>query len=355
VTFDGDEERRASELRLFLEEVCCDLCRFRHVSADGARPEDVRIHQEVALGAPGAFADIKVTVPGARPYFVEVKYGYPPEKVVRHLARKYGPSTPGGRDAAKLVLVLDRSRCAGWPEVEREIRAQIRPELDLEVWDEQVLLSLLRSQFGIHLDALNEEALTELHAAIDRSKGKEAFGESFTNDPLQDALLWHFGSWVLRRVREASATGTRAILSPGLYVDVVALFADLSSFSSYVRDTRDDRVVRHVLTFFYSKARYQVLNSGGMLYQFLGDGVVALFGILDRPPGYLEDAIECAKALLDIGRSVSNEWQRRIDRLRRRAAATSGWRSEISTSYRCGPSAGRTSGRSPTRSIRRRV
>jgi hypothetical protein len=32
------------------------------------------------------------------------------------------------------------------------IRAQIRPELDLEVWDEQMLLSLLRSQFGIHLD-----------------------------------------------------------------------------------------------------------------------------------------------------------------------------------------------------------
>jgi adenylate cyclase len=95
----------------------------------------------------------------------------------------------------------------------------------------------------------------------------------------------------------------------------VALFADLSSFSSYVRDTRDDKVVRHVLTFFYSKARYQVLNSGGMLYQFLGDGVVALFGVLDRTPGYLEDAIECATALLDIGRSVSNEWQRRIDRL----------------------------------------
>ena len=64
-----------------------------------------------------------------------------------------------------------------------------------------------------------------------------------------------------------------------------------------------------------SKARYQVLNSGGMLYQFLGDGVVALFGLLEQPPGYVDAALECASALLDIGRSVSNEWQRRIDRL----------------------------------------
>jgi hypothetical protein len=38
------------------------------------------------------------------------------------------------------------------------IRAQIRPELDLEVWDEETLLSLLRAQFGIHLDALTRRS-----------------------------------------------------------------------------------------------------------------------------------------------------------------------------------------------------
>jgi adenylate cyclase len=141
----------------------------------------------------------------------------------------------------------------------------------------------------------------------------EAFGESFVNDPLQAALLWHFGSWVLRRVRGESGAAARGVLPPGLYKNVVVVFADLSSFSSYVRDTRDDQVVRHVLTFFYSKARYQVLNSGGMLYQFLGDGVVAFFGVVGRRASYVEDALECATALLDIGRSTSNEWQRRID------------------------------------------
>ncbi len=309
------EDRRASEIRLFLEEICCDLCRFRHVSENGVRPEDVHIQQEVFLGVPGAFADIRVKVPGEAPYFVEVKYGYPVEKIVAHLVRKYGPNTPGGGDAGKLVLVADTTRTAAWADVERAIRDGIRQELELEIWDERILVAALRSQFGLELGALTEPSLADLHAAIDHAKGIEAFGPEFVNEPLEGALVWHFGPSVLRRVREATGRGPRAILPPGLYKGVVALFADLSSFSSYVRDTRDDEVVRHVLTFFYSKARYQVLNSGGMLYQFLGDGVVALFGLLEQPRGYLDAALECASALLDIGRSVSNEWQRRIDRL----------------------------------------
>jgi adenylate cyclase len=44
------------------------------------------------------------------------------------------------------------------------------------------------------------------------------------------------------------------------------LLADLCSFSSYVRDTADETIVRESLTAFYSKARYQIINSGGMLF-----------------------------------------------------------------------------------------
>jgi adenylate cyclase len=309
------DDKRGSEVRLFLEEVCCDLCRFRHSADPGIAPEDVHIQQEVFLGLPGAFADIRVSVPREPPYFVEVKYGYPPDRIIAHLLRKYGPATPGGGAAAKLVLVADTARTPGWADVEREIRDGIRPDLALEIWDEAFLLAALRKQFGVDLATLDDDAVAELHAAIDRAKGREAFGESFANDPLEAALLWHFGPSALRRVRETTGRGARTMLLPGCYRGVVALFADLSSFSSYVRDTRDDEVVRHVLTFFYSKARYQVLASGGMLYQFLGDGVVALFGLLEKLDGYFDRALDCASALLDIGRSVSNEWQRRIDRL----------------------------------------
>jgi len=309
-----ENERYLKELRLFLEEICCDLCRFQQVRQNNVRPEDVCILQEVYLGTPGAFADIQVKVPNAAPYFVEIKYGYPPDKVIKHLKRKYGTRTEANAGAAKLILVIDSDRYEDWAEAEAELRKSLYSELVLEIWTEERLLSLISTEFDLRLDSLAEENLTEIRDAVDRAKGRHAFGESFTGDALQSALLWHFGFWLLRTLRE-SDYAPRTILSPSLYKGVVTIFADLSCFSSYVRDTRDDEVVRHVLTSFYSKARYQVTNAGGMLYQFLGDGVLALFGVPERRENYVESALECAKALIDIGNSVSNEWQRQIDHL----------------------------------------
>jgi class 3 adenylate cyclase len=91
--------------------------------------------------------------------------------------------------------------------------------------------------------------------------------------------------------------------------------ADLCSYSSYVRDTRDEAVSRHSLTSFASRTRHRIVNDSGMLYQFLGDSVVGLFGVPEAPPGYLEQAVECARSLVDIGTSVATEWQRQIDQI----------------------------------------
>ena len=69
------------ELRLFIEEICCNLCRFYHVDKEGVSPEDVKIHQQVYLGVPGSYADILVQVPGSPPYIMEVEYGYPADDI----------------------------------------------------------------------------------------------------------------------------------------------------------------------------------------------------------------------------------------------------------------------------------
>jgi len=52
-----------------------------------------------------------------------------------------------------------------------------------------------------------------------------------------------------------------------------------------------------------------------MLYQFLDDAVIALFGLPDKANGYGETALDCACALVEIGQAVSSEWQRQIDRM----------------------------------------
>ncbi|MGA2613031.1 MAG: adenylate/guanylate cyclase domain-containing protein [Spirochaetia bacterium] len=301
------------EQRLFIEEICCNLLRFYHAQNDHVSPERISINQEVSLGIPGAFADIRVKPPEAPPYFVEVKYGYPSEMVVAHMRRKYGCESAVTRDASRLVLVLDARSPDELAAIETELSRDVHHGLALEIWNEAKLLSLVREQLSLQIDSFTSKDILDIRAAVDRAKGLYAFGDAFRNEPLQTALLWHFGFWKLKQLREARGMSARDILPPGLYRAAVVLFADLSSFSSFVRDTRDDAVIRHVLTSFYSKARNEVLNCGGMMYQFLGDGLIGLFGIPDGRQGFEQNALECARRLIDIGNSVSLEWQRSID------------------------------------------
>lgn len=309
------DERHMRELRLFVEEICCNLCRFRHVHQDGVAPESVKVNQEVDLGIPEAFADIRVQVPGCAPYFVEVKYGYPAERIAAHLSRKYGPNTPGLEAASKLVLVVDSQSHENWPAIEEQVRSRIWDGTKLEVWDDRRLLSLIREHFDVDIDSISEGKVAELRTAIDKAKGLYAFGTEWTNDSLQSSLLWHLGFWRIKQLREKHGLNSRSIVPPSIYKSVAVILADLSSFSSYVRDTRDPNVVHHCLTSFYAKSRYEILNTGGMLLQFVGDEVIGLYGIPDSRTAYFQAALECARALVDIGNSVSNEWQRHLDRI----------------------------------------
>jgi class 3 adenylate cyclase len=306
-------EDTSSELRLFLQGMCCDYLLFRHLD-EGVPPEAIRIRQEVALGG-GAFADIEVRAGQAPPYFVEVDTGYSRDRLLQSIRRKYGKPVPATDGAARVVVATDGHALSDRTAVERLLREALRPGLALEIWDEHHLLRLLGGRFGIALDALGEDDLLALRNAVDHVKGVHAFGEGFQNDPLQAALLWHLAFWRVRRLREAGRSLPRSILPPGLCRDVVVLMADLCSYSSYVRDTRDEAVSRHSLTSFASRTRHRIVNDSGMLYQFLGDSVVGLFGVPEASPGYLEQAVACARGLLDIGASVATEWQRQLDQI----------------------------------------
>jgi class 3 adenylate cyclase len=306
-------EDAASELRLFLQGICCDYLLFRHLD-EGVPPEAIRIRQEVALGA-GAFADIEVRAGQAPPYFVEVDTGYSRERLLESVRRKYGKPVPATDGAARVVVAANGDALGDRAAVERLLRLALRPGLALEIWDERHLLRLLGERFGVSLDTLGEDDLLALRNAVDHAKGAHAFDDGFQNDHLQSTLLWHLAFWRVRRLREAGRSQPRSILPPGLCRDVVVLMADFCSYSSYVRDTRDEAVSRRALTSFTSMTRHRIVNDSGMLYQFAGDSVVGLFGVPEAAPRYLEQAVECARGLVDIGASVATEWQRQIDQV----------------------------------------
>jgi class 3 adenylate cyclase len=313
-------DTEAIELRLFMEDLCCDLCRFQHLE-DGVDPEQIRIRQDVDLGLSGCFADIQITVPGQPSYFVEVKLGRDADDVIDGIARKYGHLTSVSEKAGKVVVVVGAwDGSDGKTEAfETGLRAQVHPNLQLEIWNPAALRDKLRRYFQVEVLQFERDELIKLRAAVEHTKASLAFGAEYRGSPTEAMLMWHFGCWTIHAARKAaehnSGSGTDTLLQTGLYRDVAILVVDLSGFSAYVRDTRDDSVVQTVLTSFYTKARRAVINCGGMLSQFVGDAVIAVFGVPAGSQGYIDQALDSALAIMDIGKSVSNKWQRHIDRL----------------------------------------
>lgn len=301
-------EHDPGELRLFLEEVIAGLRRYRHVADDGLAPDAITVMREVRLGDGDHFADIRVEAPPAPPYHVEVKFGLPPDDVLARMVAKYGDGT--GEKLGLLVVVGDLDDA----ETGR-LRDRIAGALQLptvELWNERRLIGEINAQFGLRFETLSGANLQTIRDAIVAAEWRHAFA---TDDMrMAQTLLWHFGPWTLKRLH---GTGLQPaeVLQPGNYRGLTVLMADLCSFSSYVRDTRDDEVVRRILTAFYSQARHAVLEAGGMLYQFVGDEVIALFGFPQRHANAARDAVLCAQRLLDIGNSISDHWQRRLDRI----------------------------------------
>lgn len=314
-----EEQMHLTQVRLLLEELCCELCRFEHSSEQDTSSRGVQIDREYYLGKPGAYADIKVSPVVSAPYIVEVKFGYPVDKLLRHLKRKYAERTPALEGISKLVLVIDSENRPDWSLLESQVMGCLAPGLKLEVWGESRLIEFLRNQFHAEISTITLTNLLDARQSIDRAQGYFAFGgeslDSYEHEPLKAELLWQLGFWKVRQLREAKKLQPRDILPPGLYRGVTVLLADICSFSSYVRDTPDERIVRECLTSFYSKARYQIINGGGMLYQFVGDEVIGLFGVPDKEGDFTQAALETAEALISIGNSVSHHWQRQIDRV----------------------------------------
>lgn len=308
-------ETHLASLRLFLEDVACDNSLFKHVVQSNGNASLCQIDREYYLGAPRVFADVRIAPAEEPEYFIEVKFGYTIARLLDTIRRKYSIDTPQIRAAAKLLIVTDRSS----EELELQIKELINPCLQLEVWTEDTLKSQIQERLGIRIESINEHELLDVRDRIENAQGCYAFGgedvTNYDNDPLRAELLWLFGPLKLRRLRDAGHNSPRDILPPGRYTRVAVLMADLSSFSSFVRDTPDPEITRECLTSFCSKTRYQIVNGGGMLYQYVGDAVLGFFGIPESEPTTIGDALRVAKSILDIGASVSDNWQRQIDRV----------------------------------------
>lgn len=304
------------QIRLLLEELLCDVARFQHWEK-GHTEESLRIRQEVRLNRTG-FADVLVEGP-VDSYFIEVDFGYTQERIRESIRRKYSDLGSAFESVSRLVVVIDDLVDAD--SVRSDLAAIIPQSWEVELWDERHLSALVQSSLRVTLPPLTSTGLQRFRATVDVAKGKHAFGDTYQGDALDDFLLWALPYWQLQEFYAAAGKNKTEILNAETYSEVTVVFADLSGFSSYMRDTPDPNTISECLSAFCAKSRYQILNDGGFVYQFLGDAVIGIFGLPASDSGSVDRALACSKALLTIGDSISNEWQRQIDRIQSVAGA----------------------------------
>jgi class 3 adenylate cyclase len=302
-----------SELGSFVDEITADLCRFECAAAVGCPPSDVSIEREVTL-APELHADARVSPPKGSPFFVENKLAYPVPDLIARIRRKYGAASPAWRGADRLAVLLDRAMVPAGTDIDAALRAAA-PRLRVEVWDVKDFLRRIREAFGTEITAISRASLLDVRSAIEQAQWRLAYAGKYAGDVRTTTLLWHFSPWELARLHRDEGLGPDDLLQPRVYEEAVVVMADMCSFSSYVRDTRDPAMIHRRLTEYYSLARYAVLNEGGMLYQFVGDEVVGVFGLYGSAATATTQALRCARTLCEVGNAVSTAWQRTLDRV----------------------------------------
>lgn len=303
------------ELRLFLEEICVELCRHEHETRDALAPDQVTVTREYRLAGADAFADIRVEVPGKVPYFVEIKWGYDHRQFLERLLRKYTVDQTAAFD--KLVVVTDLTSQETWEHTFDKLRAALSPALTLEIWSETDILEKIKHCFQVEAGDFTRPNYRKIRDAILQAEWEKAFGSGAPSS-LAATLLWHFSPRRLREIHKLYALTPDQILAPNIYGDLVIVLADMCSFSSYVRDTEDQGLVREMMTVFYSQARQAVIDCNGMMDKFVGDEVIGIFGFPTPYSGDADDALRCARRLIDIGTSVEKHWQARIDRVQKK-------------------------------------
>jgi DNA-binding SARP family transcriptional activator len=201
--------------------------------------------------------------------------------------------------AAAEIARLEELRAAAWEglfdaELARGEHAQLVPELEAFIAEHplrerpraQLMLALYRS--GRQADAL--EAYRQTRETLVEELGLEPSAE--LND-LEQAILRHDPAVALEKLASAAAEPSRRKIVTILFVDVVD--------STDLGVSLDPEVFRGVMTRYFAEATAAVERHGGIVEKFIGDAVMAVFGV---PVVHEDDALRAARAAAELRGAV---------------------------------------------------
>jgi adenylate cyclase len=116
-----------------------------------------------------------------------------------------------------------------------------------------------------------------------------------------------FGKYVSREIRDEILAGRVAL--EGQQQDVTILFSDLRDFTTWVEATDPREVVRD-LNGYFGEMEGAIRVHGGLVLQYIGDEIEAVFGAPVAHPGHAEQAV---RAALEMSRRLG-AWNRERER-----------------------------------------
>jgi adenylate cyclase len=208
-------------------------------------------------------------------------------------------SSPGVLDIALIVLLAIVAPLAGF---------FLRPLLALVVallaaalfllaaqlsFDGGVILPVVYPLVALAVGAIGTLALHYLRAAFERQRVRFTFSR-FVPEEVVDEVL---------------AEGEDRLQLGGVRRECTVLFCDLRGFTSY-SEARAPADVVEVLNRYLSEMTDAIMDHGGTLVAYMGDGIMAAFGAPIEQADHADRAIAAAHEMLETRLPAFNEWMR---------------------------------------------
>jgi adenylate cyclase len=110
-------------------------------------------------------------------------------------------------------------------------------------------------------------------------------------------------------VEEVLAHGDGELRLGGVRREATLLFSDLRGFTTY-SETRPPAEVVEVLNRYLGEMTDAIMDHGGTLVSYMGDGIMAVFGAPIEQPDHADRAIAAAREMLELRLPAFCEWMR---------------------------------------------
>jgi adenylate cyclase len=133
--------------------------------------------------------------------------------------------------------------------------------------------------------------------------------EAFIRRRVRDTFARFVPESVVGEVRARTDDDLRL---QGRRMDVTVLFSDIRGFTTF-SEARDPGQVLDVLNHYHEEMTAAVMDHGGTLISFMGDGIMATFGSPIEMKDHADRAFAAAKEMLEVRLPRVNEWMREND------------------------------------------